>query len=930
MEEILMSSNTVAQFAIELKMSADLLLEQLRTAGVYLESANNFITDIDKSRLLESLQRSHGEVCDKKITLTRRETSEIRQADSMGRARTIQVEIRKKQTFIKHDNNEKLISTKQAKQLENLSVKNSAIVEKIDVPKDNSLENKNIKVPEILLETKRSFQEIQNNEYCIDTEQFIKNPDKEISVSASVMNKFSEKLNLTLSSKVDQTIKLDQKIIQVRNSNVDTESEYSNINPKCYSSLKEIPDLTHYKSLHKDYDNKNPDKKLALNHKKDNKTSNLTIKKTNKNSEKSSNLDDSSTLKNQTDKNKTILHRTNIRKDDNISNRKVKYTGNKRKKLQQRNEETKTQGFIVRKIHVPKTIGIIDLSHKMSIKTTEVIKKLMNLGKIVTINQALDQETAMIVVEEFGHIAVEAKLDNPELFLETISKNIKNEEIEKLKRAPVVTVMGHVDHGKTSLLDYIRRSKTVVNEAGGITQHIGAYKVKTNQGSVTFLDTPGHEAFTSMRARGVKATDIVILVIAADDSVMPQTREAIHHAQAAGVVIVVAITKIDKSFANSDKIKQELVIEGVIPEEYGGPVPVVLVSAKTGKGIDDLIENVLLQAEILELEASVSVPARGIVIESRLSKGRGPIATILVQNGILQCSDIILIGSSFGRVRAMLNDNGNTVQRAGPSTPVEIQGLTEVPIAGDELIVLNDERKAREIALFRQSQSRDSRLALKQANKSSNLELRDGLKILSLIIKTDTQGSQEALSMSILKLSNKEIHIQIIHTAVGNITENDVNLAIASNAMIFGFNIQSEIGAKRLAESNNINLQHYNIIYDIIKNIKSIMSGMLIPEKLENVIGLVEIREVYNLSKICKIGGCMVLSGIIRRDSQVRLLRNDIIKWTGQLGSLRRFKDDVKEVRSGFDCGITLRGNSDILPGDRLEILEIKEISRTI
>jgi translation initiation factor IF-2 len=585
--------------------------------------------------------------------------------------------------------------------------------------------------------------------------------------------------------------------------------------------------------------------------------------------------------------------------------------------------------FIAREIHVPETISVADLAHKMSVKAAEVIKHLMKLGQMVTINQILDQETAMIVVEELGHTAIAAKLDDPEAFL---ADTETADEAEALPRAPVVTVMGHVDHGKTSLLDYIRRTKVATGEAGGITQHIGAYSVKTDRGVVAFLDTPGHEAFTAMRARGAQATDIVILVVAADDGVMPQTKEAIHHARAANVPLVVAINKIDKPEANPDRVKQELVAEEVVPEEYGGDVPFIPVSAKTGQGIDDLLENVLLQAEILELRAPVDAPAKGIVIEARLDKGRGPVATILVQSGTLHRGDAVLAGVAYGRVRAMLNDTGKPTAEAGPSTPVEIQGLAEVPAAGDEVLVLNDERKAREIALFRQGKFRDVKLARQQAAKLESMfdNLGEGVRTLPLIVKTDVQGSQEALVQSLLKLSTDEVRVQVVHAAVGGISESDVNLAIASGAVVIGFNVRADAQAKKLAEGNDVDLRYYNIIYDAIDEVRNAMSGMLAPEKREEITGLVEIREIFTVSKVGNIAGCMVLEGLIRRDSQVRLLRNNVVHWTGSLDSLRRFKDDVKEVKSGFDCGITLKGNNDIQIGDQLEAFEIKEVARTL
>jgi len=566
----------------------------------------------------------------------------------------------------------------------------------------------------------------------------------------------------------------------------------------------------------------------------------------------------------------------------------------------------------------------------MSVKASEVIKHLMKLGQMVTINQVLDQETAMILVEEMGHVAHAAKLDDPEAMLE---EGAEHADFEALPRAPVVTVMGHVDHGKTSLLDYIRRAKVASGEAGGITQHIGAYHVETPRGIITFLDTPGHEAFTAMRARGAKATDIVILVVAADDGVMPQTKEAIAHAKAAGVPLVVAINKIDKPGSNLDRVKQELIAEQVVPEEYGGESPFIPVSAKTGEGIDTLLENVLLQAEVLELKAPIEAPAKGLVIEAKLDKGRGPVATILVQAGTLRRGDVVLAGSSYGRVRAMLDENGKSISEAGPSIPVEIQGLTEVPAAGEEVMVKADERKAREIGLFRQGKFRDVKLAKQQAAKLENMfeQMGEGeVKNLPMIIKTDVQGSQEALVHSMQKLSTSEVRVQIVHAAVGGISESDVNLALASKAVIIGFNTRADASARKLAEANGIDIRYYNIIYDAVDEIKAAMSGMLAPEKREHALGLVEIRQVILVSKVGAIAGCFVLDGVVKRGSSVRLLRDNVVVWTGEIDSLKRFKDDVKEVKSGFECGLSLKNFNDIKEGDQLEVFEVQEVARTL
>jgi translation initiation factor IF-2 len=585
----------------------------------------------------------------------------------------------------------------------------------------------------------------------------------------------------------------------------------------------------------------------------------------------------------------------------------------------------------VQEVHVPETISVADLAHKMSVKASELIKVLMKLGQMVTINQQLDQETAMILVEEMGHKAFAAKLDDPEAFLED---DAEVSTAELVSRAPVVTIMGHVDHGKTSLLDYIRTTRVAAGEAGGITQHIGAYHVDTPRGMITFLDTPGHEAFTAMRARGAKATDIVILVVAADDGVMPQTKEAIHHAKAAGVPLVVAMNKIDKPGANLERLKGELVAEQVVPEDFGGDSPFVAVSAKTGQGIDELLEQVLLQAEVLELKAPIAAMAKGLVIEAKLDKGRGPVATVLIQSGTLKRGDVVLAGQSYGRVRAMIDEDGKAIQEAGPSIPVEIQGLTEVPRAGDEFMVLADERRAREIATFRQGKYRDVKLAKQQAAKLENMFDQMGaggdVQTLGLIIKADVQGSQEALATSLLKLSTPEVKVQIVHAAVGGISESDINLAIASKAVVIGFNVRADAGARKLAEHNGVDLRYYNIIYDAVDEVKAAMGGMLAPEQREEVIGTAEIRTVFVASKIGTVAGCMVTNGVVRRNARFRLLRENVVIYTGELDSLKRMKDDVREVNEGFECGIKLKNYNDIAEGDVLEVFEIKEVARTL
>jgi translation initiation factor IF-2 len=584
----------------------------------------------------------------------------------------------------------------------------------------------------------------------------------------------------------------------------------------------------------------------------------------------------------------------------------------------------------VLEVPIPETITVGDLAHKMSVKAAEVIKVMMKMGSMVTINQVLDQDTAMIVVQEMGHVAKPAKLDDPEAFL---TETAASAEGSLEARPPVVTVMGHVDHGKTSLLDAIRKARVAVGEAGGITQHIGAYHVETARGVITFLDTPGHEAFTAMRARGSQITDLVVLVVAADDSVMPQTVEAINHAKAAKVPVVVAINKIDKPEANPQRVKQELLAHEIVAEEFGGENQFVEVSAKTGQGLDQLLEAIQLQSEVLELKAPVNAPAKGVVIESRLDKGRGPVATVLVKSGTLHKGDVILAGAVFGRVRAMNDENGKAANEAGPSIPVEIQGLQDVARAGDDILVLNDERKAREIALFRQGKFRDVKLAKQHAAKLENVfeQMAEGdVKSLALIIKADVQGSYEGLAHALGKLSSDEVRVNIIHTGVGGITESDINLALASKAVVIGFNSRADAAARKLAEHSGVDIRYYNIIYEAVDDVKAAITGMLAPERKETVLGLVEVRNVFKISKVGTVAGCMVTEGLVRRGSSVRLIRGGVVMHTGELDSLKRFKDDVREVKAGFECGLSLKNFNDVQIGDQLEVFEVVEVARTL
>jgi len=583
---------------------------------------------------------------------------------------------------------------------------------------------------------------------------------------------------------------------------------------------------------------------------------------------------------------------------------------------------------VVREVALPETLTVAELAQKMSVKSVEVIKVLMKLGMMVTINQVVDRDTATIVVEEMGHIAKAAKDSGPESLLGSEAGVYGEAE----PRPPVVTVMGHVDHGKTSLLDYIREAKVASGEAGGITQHIGAYHVDTPRGVVTFLDTPGHQAFTAMRARGAKATDIVILVVAADDGVMPQTIEAIHHARTAGVPIIVAVNKIDKPGAEPERVRQELTKHEVVPEVWGGHDIFVDVSAKTGAGIDQLLEAVLLQAEVLEFKAPKTGPATGLVIEARIDKGRGPVASVLVQRGLLKKGDVVLAGREFGRVRAMFDEKGKAINEAGPSIPVEVQGLSGVPSAGDEVIVVESERKAREIALYRQGKFKDTQFAARAAAKLSDVfeQMQEGENTLNLIIKADVQGSIEALTKALEELSTSEVKVKVIHAMVGPINESDVNLARASAAVMIGFNVRADSGARRLIESEGVDVHYYNIIYEAVEEVKAALVGMLKPQFREDVIAQVEVREVFRAPKIGVIAGCYVNEGTVKRNRPIRVLRDNVVIYEGEIESLKRFKDDASEVKSGLECGIGIKNYSDFQPGDQIEVFEKVQVQRTL
>ncbi len=933
-----MSQTTVSEFAQELKKSTETLLDQLASAGVPKAAASDALTDNDKQKLLAYLQTAHGTQSAerKKITLVKKSTSEIKQADATGKARTIQVEVRKKRTFVKREDEADAAPALELAP-EETAVSIAPVIDHAELARREEEARRQAELirrqEEELAERRRLREEAEararealakeaatvsddGGAPTVDAPQADApaKPQAPAAPAAPVIDAAAE--DAARAKDLDE---------RRRKALAEAEGIRAMMNaPKRVLVAKkpEEPKPAEAKpgmkgTLHKPAAPKPgttaPAPAGAATGKKEVKSEKL-----------------SSSWADEQKKKAALKTRGDV-----SSGRSTSWRGGpKGRRGDRRDDEVVQQAAPVEarvlEVHVPETITVAELAHKMSVKASEVIKHLMKLGQMVTINQPLDQDTAMIVVEEMGHKAITAALDDPEAFT---AEEQEASNAEALPRAPVVTVMGHVDHGKTSLLDYIRRAKVAAGEAGGITQHIGAYHVETPRGMVSVLDTPGHEAFTAMRARGAQATDIVILVVAADDGVMPQTKEAIKHAKAAGVPIVVAINKIDKPDANLERVKSELVAEEVVPEEFGGESPFVGVSAKTGQGIDDLLEQVLLQAEVLELKAPVEAMAKGLVIEAQLDKGRGPVATVLVQSGTLKTGDIVLAGSTYGRVRAMLDENGQSTKSAGPSIPVEIQGLTEVPQAGDEFMVMSDERRAREIATYRSGKFRNTKLAKQQAAKLENMftDMTAGeVKLLPIIVKADVQGSQEALAQSLLKLSTDEVKVQMVFTAVGGISESDVNLAIASKAVIIGFNTRADAGARKLAENNGIDIRYYNIIYDAVDELKAAMSGMLTPDKKEEVLGTAEIRQVFRVSKIGAIAGCMVTSGLVRRTARLRLLRNNVVVFTGELDSLKRFKDDAKEVKEGFECGLNIKNYNDIEEGDVLEFFEIKEVARTL
>ncbi len=948
----------VEQFATELKVDPALLVKQLQAAGVTVKGVTDALSDTDKSLLLDYLRGKHGAQEPKtKITLTRKQSSEIKTADSSGRTRTVQVEVRKKRVLVKregagHDVAPHEVATHEVAQHESAVPETelpSAVAqaevsatpvlpETVETVAEVAVQAATEAVPEVIAEAPvvAPIEEIAAEPVAVvagDAESVAAEPEN-IEQPTTVEPENAAPVESVVESVVESaapaTPSVRPSILSL------AERQAREQEAKRHAALRAIQEAEHKAKQDREVARRRADEaaKVAKDapppEVKPVEAKPAEVRPSVKPSVKPK--PEKAAAKKGKDepvagKRPGLKTRGGSDSGDGWRSKK----GGRHKSDHHENLQQAPVEAVVREVLVPETISVADLAHKMSVKAAEVIKALMKMGSMVTINQVLDQDTAMILVEELGHIAKPAPIDTPESYLEESGVQVEHEQ---MPRAPVVTVMGHVDHGKTSLLDAIRRTKVAAGEAGGITQHIGAYHVETDKGMITFLDTPGHEAFTAMRARGAKATDLVVLVVAADDGVMPQTREAIHHAKAAKVPIVVAVNKIDKPEANPEKIRQEISNEGVVPEDWGGDAMFVDVSAKTGKGLDALLDAILLQAEVLELKAPVNAPAKGVVIESRLDKGRGPVATILVQSGTLKRGDVVLAGSAFGRVRAMLDETGKPVDAAGPAIPVEIQGLSDVPGAGEDVLVLPNERKAREIALFRQGKFRDVTLARKQAAKLENIFEKMGegeeAKSLPIILKADMQGSYEGLAHALAKLSTNEVKVNIIHSAVGAISESDINLAIASGAVIIGFNVRADALARKLAESADVDLRYYNIIYEAVDDVKAAMGGMLSPEKKEVALGLAEIRQVFRITKVGAVAGCYVLEGTLKRSARVRVLRDNVVVHDGELDSLKRFKDDAREVKAGFECGLNLKNFNEIQEGDQLECYEVVEVARTL
>jgi translation initiation factor IF-2 len=886
-----MSEVTVAQLANVVGIPADLLMEQLADAGIKAKSPEDRISDEEKAKLLLHLRESHGKkktatvTTPSKVTLRRKTVSELRQPTSSGRstlsrastapAKTVSVEVRKKRTYVKRttvesDETKAREAEEARKALDEQAKARAAIEAEVEARKAaEAAKRAEEEAAQRALEEEAAKQAAEEEAKRLAEEAAAREAEEEAKRQAEL-----EKAKAAPESEPE----------------VKPEPE-----PKPEAKPEAKPEPARGKKGRKE--GRREEKQFSE---------------------------------------ESLAERKELHVAEGLRGRRKKKPGKQRKSTAATSDTQhafqRPTAPVVHEVKIPESITVADLAQRMTIKAAEVIKVLMKMGMMVTINQMLDRDTAILVVEEMGHVPVVQREEDIEADLLSIEEEAQIQG-DQVVRPPVVTIMGHVDHGKTSLLDYIRTSRVAAGEAGGITQHIGAYHVDTDKGTVSFLDTPGHAAFTAMRARGAKVTDIVILVVAADDGVMPQTKEAIQHAKAAGVPLIVAINKIDKEEANPDRVIQELSQEEVIPEEWGGDTMFVRVSAKTGVGIDELLEAILLQAEVLELTAVESGPATGSIVESSLDKGRGPVATVLVQSGTLHRGDVIVSGKEYGRVRAMFDETGRSIKKAGPSIPVVVLGLSGTPEAGDDVRAVSDERRAREVAELRHDKQRVTRLAAQKAAKLDEMftQMTEGETLtLNVIVKADVQGSVEALKDSLVKTSTDEVKVRVVASGVGGINESDANLAVTSNAIIIGFNVRGDAGARRVVEEQGIDMRYYSIIYEIIDDVKKAISGMLSPEIREEIIGLAEVRDVFRNSRLGAIAGCMVLEGMVKRNNPIRVLRDNVVIYEGSLESLRRFKDDVNEVKNGMECGIGVKNYNDVQPGDQIEVFERTEVARTI
>jgi translation initiation factor IF-2 len=888
-----MSEMTVQQLADSVGTPVERLLEQLSAAKIEVNKAEDKLTEKQKQELLTFLRRAHGEDSaePKRITLKRKSVSSLKVQGAQGRSKTVNVEVRKKRTYVKRSSVPEEVPEKTEEQL----AAERAAAETADrLAREEEARLAAVEAQKQAEREKEEARKKQVSEADTTNAEKVSKADKKVPPAKK---------------KVDEEVRRqEQELLRQRE-----EAERQKAEEEARRLQEE--QLKNYASDDSDEQESGNDERRSKPKGKKDASKGKKSKPKPQSAIEEDELDAAAAR---------VVKRT--RKDKSDHKRKQKSS----KPLSQKHGFEKPTAPVVREVSIPETITVAELASKMAIKAAEVIKVMMGMGAMATINQVIDQETATLVVEEMGH---SVKLLNENALEDEVKASAQGSDEELKPRAPVVTIMGHVDHGKTSLLDFIRRTRVAAGEAGGITQHIGAYHVETERGMVTFLDTPGHAAFTAMRARGAQCTDIVVLIVAADDGVMPQTVEAIQHAKAGNVPMIVAVNKIDKPEADPDRVKNELAQRDVIPEDWGGDVQFIHVSAKSGEGIDELLDAVLLQSEMLELETRFDGLAKGVVIESRLDKGRGVVASVLVQEGQLNQGDILLAGLEYGRIRAMTDENGEPIKQAGPSIPVEILGLSGVPQAGDEAIVVADERKAREVAMFRQGKYRDVKIARQQKAKLENLfsNIQDGeVKSLNVVLKADVQGSVEAINESLTKLSTDEIKVNIVSSGVGGITETDATLAAASEAIIIGFNVRADASARRVIGEEGLDLHYYSIIYEAIDEVKRAMTGMLSPEYKEEIIGLAEVRDVFKVPKIGAVAGCMVTEGVVKRYAPIRVLRDNVVIYEGELESLRRFKDDVSEVRNGFECGIGVKNYNDVRVGDQIEVYETVEVKREL